>query len=137
MKSTLDPFLPEKPEDVDRLMKLQQDVQHHYGFIPNLDDPVYNPPKEKLTILWVKIKCSRFGSDNDQQNVAEIIEEFKADPECDGDHGVDGCAVDGHCPQIPDSLLEDDVVSRAVVHSDFQRKPPSENKENSNFNAAR
>jgi signal peptide peptidase SppA len=26
MKSTLDPFLPEKPEDVDRLMKLQQDV---------------------------------------------------------------------------------------------------------------
>ena len=51
----------------------------------------------------------------------------------DGDHGVDGCAVDGHCPQIPDSLLEDDVVSRAVVHSDFQRKPPSEYKENSKF----
>jgi signal peptide peptidase SppA len=26
MKSTLDPFLPEKPEDVDRLLELQQDV---------------------------------------------------------------------------------------------------------------
>ena len=36
-----------KNRRVKGLTKLQQDVQHHYGFIPNLDDPVYNPPKEK------------------------------------------------------------------------------------------
>ena len=62
------------------LSRLQEDVKEKYGFIADLEDPAFNPPRESLINLWRRIKEQIMGTGHDQANTKQIIDEYLADP---------------------------------------------------------